>query len=301
MRLSVVIPVYNVEKTVDRCVDSVVAQDYGDMQIILVDDGSTDKSGYICDEWASRYDNIIVIHKQNGGLSDARNAGIEKADGELLTFVDSDDFIAPGTYSSVIGKMSADADVIEYVAWMFYGSKKESILSFENKEYTEKNDYWIGGQGYTHTYAWNKIYRRKVFDTVRYPVGKVFEDAYTMPLILRNIHVLQTVDAGTYYYCYNDSGITSTAGVEERRMLLLAHLNNWDVTVDDVYLMHVVNMQLDLSLLDSGKPLLGKCRIKSFNGLTRNNKIKAVLLNIIGIGGLCKLYRLCGGIMSYVR
>lgn len=138
MKLSVVIPIYNVADTIDRCIESIISQDYHDMQIILVDDGSTDGSGSICDKWVGRYDNISVIHKQNGGLSDARNAGIEIANGDLITFVDSDDFIAPGTFSSVISEMNEDTDVIEYDVMLFYGSKKEKRLSLNDDVYTDK-------------------------------------------------------------------------------------------------------------------------------------------------------------------
>lgn len=160
--------------------------------------------------------------------------------------------------------------------------------------YIRIREYWVKCQGYAHAYAWNKIYRRWIFDKVRYPIGKVFEDVQIMPLILHNIHAIQTTSAGTYFYCYNDKGITATAGVDEKRTLLKAHLDNWNVTIDDIYLMHVVNLQLDVCLLSGEKPILGKCRVRSLKGLARNNKIKAVLLNIMGINGLCRTYRLLG-------
>lgn len=105
MKLSIVIPIYNVCATLDRCVASVVGQDYADKEIILVDDGSTDGSGDMADAWEERSKDIMVVHKANGGLSDARNFGIAHATGELVTFVDSDDFLAPHTYSSVVSEM----------------------------------------------------------------------------------------------------------------------------------------------------------------------------------------------------
>lgn len=292
MKLSVIIPVYNVAGTLDRCLESVTRQDYKNMEIILVDDGSTDASGSICEEWAADYTNITVVHKKNGGLSDARNAGIEIANGDLITFVDSDDFIASGTFISVIKEMCDNTDVIEYGVMLFYGSDKERKLSFDNCVYTDMTEYWLECQGYAHTYACNKIYRKYVFNETRFPIGKVFEDAHTMSLILHNIQVIQTTNKGMYFYCFNNKGITATAGADEICSLLVAHIDNWDVTADDKYLMHVVNLQVDVYLLDGRKPLLGKCRIKNIKRLSRNDRVKAILLNIIGVYGLCRIYRL---------
>ena len=102
MKLSIVIPVYNVEDTLDRCVESVLRQGIGDFEVILVDDGSRDRSAAICDEWQAKDAHILVIHQENRGLSAARNAGISRATGELITFVDSDDFLKEGTYSGII-------------------------------------------------------------------------------------------------------------------------------------------------------------------------------------------------------
>jgi glycosyltransferase involved in cell wall biosynthesis len=95
--ISVIVPIYNVERYLEKCIDSIIVQSYPDLEIILVDDGATDRSGLICDEWVQRDARIRVIHKENGGLSDARNAGIEIATGAWYMFVDSDDFITPDT------------------------------------------------------------------------------------------------------------------------------------------------------------------------------------------------------------
>ena len=110
MKLSVVIPVYRVEATLDRCVESVVGQSFDDIEVILVDDGSPDGCPARCDEWARRDERITVIHKPNGGLSDARNAGIERASGEFITFVDSDDFLDRRTYELVM-PLAQQADI----------------------------------------------------------------------------------------------------------------------------------------------------------------------------------------------
>ena len=148
MKLSVIIPVYRVEHTLERCIESVLRQRVDGMEVILVDDGSPDSCPRLCDEWSLRDSRIKVIHKSNGGLSDARNAGIELASGSYITFVDSDDFIAPDTYEPLLS-IIGDADILEYsvAEW----------LALPDRTFTDTNRYWLETQAYLHTYAWNKI------------------------------------------------------------------------------------------------------------------------------------------------
>ena len=113
MKLSVIIPVYRVEDTLDRCVESVLCQSVDEMEVILVDDGSPDQCPAKCDLWAEKDARIRVIHKENGGLSDARNAGIDVAQGDFITFVDSDDYLEANTYKSLLQQLE-DADILEY-------------------------------------------------------------------------------------------------------------------------------------------------------------------------------------------
>ena len=112
--ISVIVPVYNVEKYLEKCIDSICNQTYRNLEIILVNDGSTDKSGILCDKFKIKDSRIIVIHKENGGLSDARNAGIDIANGEVLGFVDSDDYIMPEMYEKMLNIMYAnDLDIVQ--------------------------------------------------------------------------------------------------------------------------------------------------------------------------------------------
>ena len=134
MKLSIIIPVYCVENTLDRCLESIVSQSYADFEIILVDDGSPDRSPALCDAWAEKDPRIHVIHKENGGLSDARNAGIEMAQGEYLTFIDSDDYIEAGTLASVMDAV-ADNDIVEYPVDGFCGSPKIGRASCRERVY----------------------------------------------------------------------------------------------------------------------------------------------------------------------
>ena len=208
--LSIIIPVYCVENTLDRCVKSIVGQSYHDIEVILVDDGSPDHCPEMCDSWAQKDERIRVIHQNNGGLSDARNVGIDASRGEWLTFVDSDDYIEEGTLEQVMAA-TADNDLVEYPVERFCGSPQESLLTFEPKVYKDMSDYWLNGQAYEHSYVWNKIYRKELFNQIRFPKGQVFEDIQTLPLLLQKAHRVATIPHGLYHYCWNESGITATA------------------------------------------------------------------------------------------
>lgn len=295
MKLSVIIPVYKVEKTLDRCVESVLSQDYEDMEIILVDDGSPDLCPLLCDQWAAKDSRIRVVHKPNGGLSDARNAGIDIATGSLITFIDSDDFISPGTYKAVIGAVDDATDIIEYPVVLHYGAeKRQTTLRFDTVTYTDREEYWTEGRGYAHSYACNKIFRSSLFKGVRFPVGKVFEDVQTMPLLLQQARTVKTTDQGLYYYCENPDGITARATGEHLQTLLMGHLTHWDVTADDVYYLHVLNIQLDVCRLLGVRPVMPEKKISSCKNLERRLRRKACMLNVFGLTMLCTIYRTWG-------
>lgn len=176
MKLSIIMPVYRTQDTLDRCIQSILQQSFTDYEMILVDDGSDDGCPQLCDEDARKDARIRVIHKENGGLSDARNAGIHEAKGEYITFIDSDDTIAEDTLSLVIEKiiMYPETDILEYPVMERLGNgPKEHLLSFKEKEYQNAIDYWLEEKAYNHTYAWNKIYKRALFEHICFPKGKI--------------------------------------------------------------------------------------------------------------------------------
>ena len=223
MLLSVIIPVYNVVGTLRRCVDSVLAQGIDDMEIIIVDDGSTDGSAVICDKYKSP--RAIVVHQANAGLSEARNEGLRLARGEFVTFVDSDDYIEPDTYPALLERMArADVDILEYSIVREGGRGPVSRIVFPDHDYTDMAAYWLCGKAYAHTYAWNKIYKRQLFGHVRFPKGKKFEDVSTLWNLLREARKVETTSLGAYHYTVNPLGITQRAGGAEYRDLLDAHL-----------------------------------------------------------------------------
>ena len=296
MKLSIIIPVYRVEATLNRCIESVVTQDFNDFELILVDDGSPDNCPQLCDSWAAKDQRISVIHKSNGGLSDARNAGINIAQGDYLTFIDSDDYIAEQTLAPLMLKLTEnpDIDILEYPVFVFYGSPKQYMLDFQgDMVYHDMDDYWFEDQAYQHSYACNKIYRTGLFQDVRFPKDIIFEDIHTLPQLLKKAKTVITTSQGLYYYCMNDSGITATADGNALRMLLQPHveiIRNCQRQDRDfqIYYLHVLNIQMDVYELTGDDPILPFHTLSPshFEGVP---KLKAIVLNMLGINNICKL------------
>lgn len=225
MILSVIIPVYKVEQTLDRCVESVLRQDVPDMEIILVDDGSPDTCHQMCDAWAEKDRRIKVIHKQNGGLSDARNAGIDVAKGDFITFVDSDDYLNEGIYAAMLGNMSKMPciDIMEFSINCIGWDKID--ITYTNQLYSSAREYWQQTRAWNHAYVWNKIYRKKLFEGVRFPVGKLYEDLWILPEILQQNPIVATSSIVGYNYCANVNGISAVPDSENLKQALLAEQN----------------------------------------------------------------------------
>lgn len=221
VKLSIIIPVYNVANTLCRCVESVVAQGCMDSEIILVDDGSPDICPVLCDELASRYDSVKVLHKTNGGLSSARNHGLDHAQGDYVTFIDSDDILAPDTLAPLMQTLTEhpEYDILEYSVSVHHGHESQYMLQLPDKVWKSAKSYWLGTKGWNHCYAWNKIYRRGLFSKVRFPEGRIFEDTWCYPEILRQEPRIVTTSRGLYLYMWNDNGIT--AGTSKRKLIQL--------------------------------------------------------------------------------
>lgn len=223
--LSVIVPIYNAEETLERCVMSILQQGLQDMEMILVDDGSTDSSPAMCDTWTEKDVRIRTVHKKNGGLSDARNTGIGMAKGQYVTFVDSDDELRPGIYRRMMDTL-AEHQEIDFVEFSFNAigwGKRDT--KYKDCIYRSARHYWRDTHGWNHAYAWNKIFRREMFDTIRFPVGKVYEDIWILPALLKKAKVIATSSfVGYNYYAYN-SGICAKPDSEKLKECLAADLN----------------------------------------------------------------------------
>lgn len=210
--ISVIIPVYNMERYLSRAVDSVISQSYKNLEIILVDDGSTDRSPEICDMYGKTDSRVKVIHKENGGLSSARNAGIDASSGEYISFVDSDDFVNINFISMLFNsciKEGTDIAICNYKKVFFRGRDKAcekksptEIISGEEAA-LEIVDLDAG----TYIPAWNKLYKREVFGDIRYPDGKYSEDFYISYKLLSNADKVSIIDEKLYGYVQRKESI----------------------------------------------------------------------------------------------
>ncbi len=184
MKLSIIVPVYNTEKYLRECVDSILAQTFTDFECILVDDGSTDGCPAICDEYAKKDPRVVVIHKENGGLSDARNAGLDVAKGDYIGFVDSDDYIDPGMYEHLYNiSLLHNSDITRCNMRCIYA---EEISTGENTAQEDQNVEILSAEFILNSIpkyplgasSCNKLFKNTVFSSIRFPVGKLYEDSY---------------------------------------------------------------------------------------------------------------------------
>ncbi|MBZ4027796.1 glycosyltransferase [Lactobacillus johnsonii] len=211
-KVSIVVPIYNVEKYIDECIISLIHQTYKNIEIILVDDGSPDKSGAICDKWAAKDERIKVIHKENGGLSDARNAGIEIASGDFLAFVDGDDWVSVDFVEKMIEsliKYDSDMVVCKFARIFPEGNVNLNSRTPSKVEVLNKKEFLIKltEDNEITNHVWRKVYKKDLFDNISFPVGKNFEDIYLMPKIVEKCRKIVNLPDVCYYYRQNDEGI----------------------------------------------------------------------------------------------
>lgn len=225
--ISVIVPVYKVQEYLNRCVDSILGQTYRNLEIILVDDGSPDDCGAICEEYATKDSRVRVIHKENGGLSSARNAGIDIARGEYLGFVDSDDWIEPEMYETMLA-LAQKYDVKLVCAGRYDVSSKtgektvglcpakEEMISGE--ELVRRIFLWDN----IDSAAWDKLYHRSLFREIRYPIGKVCEDVPTTYRIALDAGHAAMCGKPLYNYFHRPGSIT-TAAISEKTFHFQEH------------------------------------------------------------------------------
>ena len=184
--ISVIVPIYKVEAYLNRCIESIMNQTYRNLEIILVDDGSPDNCGEICNKYAREDSRIRVIRKSNGGLSSARNAALDIARGELIGFVDGDDWIEPDMYEFLYRNLEKEAADVS-VCGRFDDYVDRSVAIGDTtfcKVCTRHEAMKLVYESEIGMYMWNKLFRREVFSTIRFPVGKVFEDIFIMFLLI---------------------------------------------------------------------------------------------------------------------
>lgn len=224
VKLSVIIPVYNMEKYLHRCLDSVIAGNFDDMEILIIDDGSTDTSSAICNEYEKCDGRIKVFHKQNSGLSDARNMGISEAVGEYLLFVDSDDWINPELYSNVVQKSKYEnRDIVVFGYDMIDEDGNSCNIDFLVQEIESPIEaIRLLLDGKIDNYACNKLYRKELFSEIQYPTGRLLEDIGTTYLLFDRARKISCINDVFYHYFQRKDSIT--------------HLHSKKAIIDDLFL-----------------------------------------------------------------
>lgn len=210
--ISVIVPIYKVEKYLNTCVDSIIAQTYKNLEIILVDDGSPDNCGRICDEYALKDSRIKVIHQQNGGLSAARNAGLDVATGEYIGFVDSDDYIAPDMYEKLYNALknnNCDLSICNIICIDSSGKKRVLFDSAESKVYYERDIMTVLCKPDIVCFITtvNRLYKQFIFNNLRFDIGKTNEDEFIAHKVFSQCSKIVVIEDFLYYYLQRDDSI----------------------------------------------------------------------------------------------
>jgi len=235
-QITVIVPVYKVERYIDRCVESVLTQSFRDFDLVLVDDGSPDTCPQICDAYAEKDSRIVVIHKQNGGLSDARNAGIdwamENSDSQWLAFVDSDDYVHPDyllTMLRAAQREEADLVICDFVRVNDEENDIEKKHTFFQLTTEDKRELFKCLQkNWRVVPAWNKLYSKSIFSELRFVFGKIHEDDFAIHHVLWNCHRAAIIPDGLYYYRIRENSIMKTETPKSRLDGLEARVERYE-------------------------------------------------------------------------
>ncbi|MBS4198408.1 glycosyltransferase family 2 protein [Bacillus sp. FJAT-49732] len=280
-KVSIVVPIYKVEKYIHRCIESILEQTYTNLEIILVNDGSPDNCGKIIDEYAGKDNRIHVVHKKNGGLSDARNKGMEYATGEYTLFVDSDDWLERNMVE-VLVKISLDyqADVVQSA---FYYAYNDHLL-YDNR-YFSQNDphvllnkkelmYELVRNEKVKNFAWGKLYKTNLIKNLPFKKGVLFEDVFWAHLVMHRVNTYVISHKPMYYYLQRDESIVANyslrnldiiEGLKERHKFIEQHYDN---LIDESFTVILTNCLIHYNLLMMNRRIdengICKKRIRSY-------------------------------------
>ena len=213
MKISIIVPIFNTEKYLAKCLDSIINQTYSNIEIILVDDGSSDSSGIICDEYALKDSRIIFVHKENGGVSSARNTGLDIATGDYIMFVDSDDYVEPQFCE--IPLLMAFEKKVDIVSFGYFrivsNGRRIEKKTKDPREISSSEGIFqlISKKDVIHNLLWNKIFKRQLFSDVRFPIGKSYEDNAVIYLLFHKAKKIFVSDSLLYNYLFRDTSITA--------------------------------------------------------------------------------------------
>ncbi|BES66421.1 hypothetical protein SANA_28600 [Gottschalkiaceae bacterium SANA] len=238
VKISVIVPVYNVEQYLEKCIESILAQTIKDLEVILVDDGSRDRSGMICDTYQALDERIIVIHQNNQGLSCARNRGLEIAKGEFVGFVDSDDWVDEDMYQTLLVEFEqAGIDIVQCGIKSIYHDRIEKVRNESSRVLSNEEALYMHMQNKQYSPSvWNKLFRHEVITDIRFQAGKIHEDYYFQYRALLKTDQVVLLETCKYNHIHtNENSITSGAfspkdfhkleAFEERMRFLNHHQN----------------------------------------------------------------------------
>lgn len=228
-KISIIVPIYNVEKYLEQCIESILSQTYKTLEIILVDDGTKDSSGIICDEYAKKDSRIKVVHQKNMGLSGARNTGLKIATGEYISFIDSDDFVDNSTFEDMIFSLKKDnSDIVECgtifcneIGGYINENTINDVRVYKDKEQIKE----LLTTGSITTTSWGKLYKRKLFKNFEFPLGKYHEDTFTTYKLLHFSKKTTVLNKGFYHYRQVNGSIMNSS-------FKLKHLDSIEATLE---------------------------------------------------------------------
>lgn len=288
-KISVIIPVYNVSDYLERCLNSVINQTYNNLEIILVNDGSTDNSGAICDEFANKYNIIKVIHKKNGGLSDARNVGLKIATGKYIAFLDSDDWIDLDYYEKLYSKMieyDSDISIIGFF-WAQDNNFNKSPFYLEDKIFTsdEAINELVKDELLT-SHVWNKLFKRELWNDIEFPYRKSYEDVFVMHKVFAKANKIAIISDFKHYYFMRNDSIIHTQSTKNLIDEFLAFKTRYDDLKDSYP--HIKNYMVNsmfnpimkmycLYHLTNEEKKKYKFEVQQINSILKNREIKKYL------------------------
>lgn len=258
--ISVIVPIYMVEKYIHRCIDSILQQTYKNLEIILIDDGSPDKCGKICDMYLSVDSRVAVIHQKNGGVGAARNTGLQHCRGEFITFVDGDDYISSDLIETLYSKIN-DVDYIscgfsrcdneEKVQYVF-APTEEMVLSGTDALYR----HYSGDNARDKincVYVWGKLYRRKLWEELNFPEKLLFEDICLMPYMQLRCKKVKFISYAGYYYREQQNSITNSTDSDHRKKAFKDSFIIWDNHINFYKERSMDNLVADVECLEVDK------------------------------------------------
>ena len=247
--ISVIVPVYNVEDYLNQCMESIVGQTYPHLEILMVDDGSTDNSGTLCNQWAERDQRIRVIHQENGGLSAARNTALDAMSGELVIMVDSDDVLHPDAVSILLQAIQAHHADVAIGSFVVFDGKDANWPTITSEKTVRHYDSQAALKAIyyqdklTNSSCW-RLFKASLFDDVRYPVGKYYEDLAIVYPLYKKCSLVVGIDDAVYGYRQRNDSILGRFSLKRADVLDICEQLERQVQTEDVELLHAVRSRL---------------------------------------------------------